>query len=188
MSDHIYRYILDYVPRVFPFPAQINEKSARLVAAGVVVQCVAFITFRQWWILLLLTYGFVARVLHGPTFSPLAQFVTRWLTPRTPGEGRLVPGPPKRFAQGIGATCTLAAAAAWALSLGGVTIALVAAIAVAATLESVFSFCLGCVIFNRLMRWGVIPNDVCEACNDISKHLAATRTDPQLGQAVVGVS
>jgi hypothetical protein len=31
--------------------------------------------------------------------------------------------------------------------------------------------CLGCIVFNRLMRWGVIPADVCEACNDISARL-----------------
>ena len=54
-------------------------------------------------LLVLLTYGFVARVLTGPTLSPLGQFVTRVLTPRLPFAPKLVPGPPKRFAQAIGA-------------------------------------------------------------------------------------
>jgi hypothetical protein len=38
---------------------------------------------------------------------------------------------------------------------------------VAATLESVFAFCIGCKIFAVLMRAGVIPPEVCENCNDI---------------------
>ncbi len=40
-------------------------------------------------------------------------------------------------------------------------------IVVAATLESVFGFCLGCTIFAALMRVGVIPQEVCERCDDI---------------------
>jgi hypothetical protein len=38
---------------------------------------------------------------------------------------------------------------------------------VAATLESVFAFCLGCQIFAGLMRLGVIPESVCEECANI---------------------
>ena len=40
-------------------------------------------------------------------------------------------------------------------------------IVIAATLESVFAICLGCIVFGLLMRWGVIPDEVCERCNDI---------------------
>ncbi|HMS25662.1 MAG TPA: DUF4395 family protein, partial [Acidimicrobiia bacterium] len=35
---------------------------------------------------------------------------------------------------------------------------------VAASLESVLGFCLGCTIFSALMRVGIIPESVCEAC------------------------
>lgn len=153
---------------LFRFPNPVNEISARLVAAGVVLQCVAFLVFGQWWLLVPLAYGFVARVLTGPTMSPLGQLVTRVVTPRIGANGRLVPGPPKRFAQGIGATLSVGAAFAWALGSPGGAMVLVAGITFAATLESVFSFCLGCVIFNRLMRWGIIPPEVCESCNDLS--------------------
>ena len=44
---------------------------------------------------------------------------------------------------------------------------LVGLILVAATLESVFGICLGCIIFGRLQAIGLIPVSVCEACNDI---------------------
>jgi hypothetical protein len=38
---------------------------------------------------------------------------------------------------------------------------------VAAILESVFAICLGCMVFGRLMRAGIIPESVCERCGDI---------------------
>lgn len=132
------------------------------------MQCIAFLVFRQWWLLVPLAYGFVARVLCGPTLSPLGQVVTRVITPRLGATERLVPGPPKRFAQGIGATLSVGASVAWAVGAPGLSLVLVASIAAAAMLESVFAFCLGCVIFNRLMRWGIIPPEVCESCNDLS--------------------
>ena len=40
--------------------------------------------------------------LTGPKASPLGLLVTKVVTPALPIEGRLMPGPPKRFAQGIG--------------------------------------------------------------------------------------
>ena len=52
---------------------------------------IATIVFAQPVLLVLLTYGFVARVLTGPTLSPLGQFVTRVLTPRLPFEPNLPP-------------------------------------------------------------------------------------------------
>ena len=162
---------------LFRFPNPVNETSARLVAGGVVLECLAFLVFRQWWLLIPLAYGFAARVLTGPTLSPLGQLVTRVITPRVGASGRLVPGPPKRFAQGIGATLSLGASVAWGTGNQSLAAVLVAFITVAATLESVFAFCLGCVIFNRLMRWGVIPAEVCESCNDLSSRWT-TAQDP----------
>jgi hypothetical protein len=159
---------------LFAFPNPVNEISARLVAAGVVVMTVLILAFGQHWLLIPLAYGFVARVATGPSLSPLGQLVTRGLTPRL-HRNKPVPGPPKRFAQGIGATLTVSAAVAY-LVFGWTTAAdvLVALVLVAATLESVFAYCLGCKLFAVLMRAGVIPDDVCEECNDIWSRGAAT--------------
>jgi hypothetical protein len=157
--------------RLFRFPDPVNEVSARLVAAGVVVLAVltlVSLSLGRPWLLILLAYGFVARVLTGPTLSPLGQLATRVLTPNLPFEAKLVPGPPKRFAQGIGATLSVGALV---LELGfgltGAASVLVAMIVVAATLESVFGFCLGCQLFAVLMRIGIIPESVCVRCNDL---------------------
>ena len=158
----------------FQFPNPVNETSARLVAGGVVAQSLLFLVTRQGWLLVPLAYGFLARVLSGPTFSPLGQFVTRVVTPRLRTiEHRFVPGPPKRFAQGVGFAFSGGALVAWLAGAPGVSIALIAGLAVAASLEAVFAFCLGCVVFNRLMRWGVVPESVCLECSDISRRLAA---------------
>jgi hypothetical protein len=153
---------------LFEFPNPVNEVSARLVAAGVVLLCATTLVLDLPLLLVPLAYGFVARVLSGPTLSPLGQLVTRVITPRLPVAAKLVPGPPKRFAQGIGATLSLAALVAhFGFGATGTAQVLVGAILVAATLESAFGFCLGCLVFGGLVRAKVIPQSVCEACNDI---------------------
>ena len=162
--------------KLFGFPNPVNETSARLVATGAVLQGVSFLVFRQWWLLVPLAYGFLARVLSGPTFSPLGQFVTRVVTPRLKVEHRFVAGPPKRFAQGVGFAFSGGALLAWALGAPGVSYVLIAGLVVAATLEAAFAFCIGCVMFRELMRIGLVPEGACLECADLSHRLAgATR-------------
>ena len=127
----------------------------------------AAIVFRLEWLLIVIALGFLARVLTGPRLSPLGQFATRVAAPRL-GEPKHVPGPPKRFAQAMGVTMSLAAVvlyfvfdahtAAWVVT--GV-------LAGAATLESVFALCIGCQVFAVLMRVGLIPAETCERCANI---------------------
>ena len=157
----------------YPFPNPANETSARLVAGGVVLISTAFLLTNSTLILLALTYGFAARVVAGPAFSPLALFVTRVVTPKLNFNHKFVPGPPKRFAQTIGLTF---AATALVLTLLDYSVAanlVIAALIFAATLESVFAICLGCIMFSFLMKLGLIPQSVCESCNDISLHVLA---------------
>jgi hypothetical protein len=153
---------------VFSFPDPVNEVSARLVAAGVVLMGLATIALDAPWILIPLAYGFVARVLTGPTLSPLGQLVTRVMTPRLGVEPKYVPGPPKRFAQGIGVVFSVTALV---LTFGFDDFAaakvVLALLVTAAVLESVFALCLGCKAFAVLMPLGVIPEEVCERCNNI---------------------
>jgi hypothetical protein len=157
---------------LFAFPDPVNEVSARLVAGGVVLLSVVTIVFDQRWLTAVIAYGFLARVLTGPTLSPLGQLATRVITPRLNVAAKPVPGPPKRFAQGIGLAFSVSAAVL-ALGFGLTTPAYIVLglLIVAATLESVFGVCLGCRAFAVLMRMGVIPQEVCERCADI--HLAA---------------
>jgi hypothetical protein len=156
----------------FGFPNPVNETSARLVAAGAVLQSILFLAVREWWVLVPLTYGFAARVLAGPRFSPLGRLVTHVITPRLPFEHRFVPGPPKRFAQAVGLVFSGGALVAELAGAGALAVALIAGLAVAASLEAVFAVCLGCMAFGRLMAWGVVPASVCESCTDLRGHLA----------------
>jgi len=153
---------------VIGFPNPVNEVSARLVAAGVFLMATATIVLDLRWMTLVLAYGFVARALTGPKLSPLGQLVTRVITPALGAEPRLVPGPPKRFAQGIGAAFTVTAAwltyGADRFDLAQVVLGI---LLIPAALEAFAGFCVGCQVFSVLMRAGVVPDDVCEACNDI---------------------
>jgi len=154
---------------VFRFPNPVNEYAARTVAAGVLVMAVAAIAFQQPWILIPLTYGFWARVLTGPTLSPLGQLATRVVAPRLPWGPKPVAGPPKRFAQAVGVVFSTTALILWfGFGLGTATWVVVGLLAGAAMLESVFGICVGCLAFGYLMRAGVIPDEVCVACSDIS--------------------
>jgi Domain of unknown function (DUF4395) len=172
------------VRRLFTFPNPVNEHAARTVAAGVVVQCLLYLATGWRWLLVPLALGFVARVLAGPRFSPLGRLATQVIVPALGRTPRLVPGPPKRFAQSIGAT--LSAFAVVSAFAGNRTLAVVAVagITVAAVLESAFAVCLGCILFRRLMRAGVIPESVCADCADISGRLL----DAVAARTVTGVA
>ena len=165
---------------LFSFPNPVNDVSARLVAGGVVVMSVVAIAVDQPWLLAVIAYGFVARVLTGPSLSPLGQLVTRVITPRLGVAPRLIPGPPKRFAQGIGVTFSVTAAVlALGFGLRGAAYALMAVLVVAASLEAFFGYCLGCKMFVLLMRTGLIPESVCEDCNDIRSRGAPRIRQPE---------
>jgi hypothetical protein len=161
--------------RFLTFPNPVNEYAARSVAGMVVVLSAATVVFQTPWLLWPLALGFVARVASGPRFSPFGLLATRVIAPRL-GAPKLVPGPPKRFAQAIGATLSVLALVAFYLGAPTVSWVVVGMITLAAFLESALGFCLGCVIFGRLQAIGVIPASVCEACNDIRLRPRATST------------
>jgi hypothetical protein len=156
---------------VISFPRVINEKAARTVAGVVAITGVVALATGWHWLLIPLAYGFWARVLTGPKLSPLAQLATKVVAPRL-GAPKDVAGPPKRFAQGMGAAITTLGVLALALGWTTVTTVLLTMLVVAATLESAFAICVGCQVFAALMRAGVIPETVCLECADITRRAA----------------
>ncbi|MHB2028438.1 MAG: DUF4395 domain-containing protein, partial [Acidimicrobiales bacterium] len=154
--------------RFFSFPNPVNDAAARSVALGVVVMSIIAFTTGDAWLLIVITYGFAARVAAGPKISPLGQLATRITAPRLSHWQKLVAGPPKRFAQGIGLAVSAAALATW-LSAGWLDARWILLVLIAAaSLEGFFGYCLGCAIFAQLMRVGIIPSSICEECNDLS--------------------
>jgi Domain of unknown function (DUF4395) len=158
---------------VFSFPNPVNDKAARTVAGVVLVTVIVILLTGAYWLLIPLAYGFWARVLTGPTLSPLAWTAMNVIAPRL-GDPHPVPGPPKRFAQAMGAVMSTAAVIL-GLVLGDHSAADVVLICFlpAAGLESIFGYCLGCKAFALLMRIGLVPESVCAECADIRPRLAA---------------
>ena len=159
------------VRSVFGFPNPVNEVAARVVAGGVVVHV-------RRWPSLCANSGCSSPsptasgrgCSSGPTLSPLGQLATRVIAPRLPVPPRPVAGPPKRFAQAMGVVFSSTAVVLW-FGFGAHTAAwvVIGLLTVAAVLESAFGLCLGCRVFSVLMRVGLVPDSVCEACADISR-------------------
>lgn len=150
---------------VFSFPHPVNEVAARMVAGMVLALSLVIVVLDIHWLMFLLVYGFLARVLTGPTLSPMGLLATRALVPAVGNRRKLVAGPPKRFAQTIGlafSATALILTYGFGLSLAAEGVLIV--LAVFAGLESVLGFCAGCFVFNYLMRWGLIPKETCQRC------------------------
>jgi len=162
-----WRYDPSVRTSVFSFPNPVNDVAARTVATGVVVMAVAAIVLRQPWLTIPLAYGFVARVASGPRFSPLGLLATRVVAPRLSKWEKLIPGPPKRFAQAMGAAFTLSALGLWLAGETTAAYVMLGLLVVPAALEAALGFCVGCKIFALGMRLGLVPESVCEECNDI---------------------
>ncbi len=158
------------------FPAVVDEVTVRLIAAVVLGIGVIALAAQQWWLYAVLAVDFTLRAAIGPQVSPIALGVQRWLRPSVALPKRPTAGAPKRFAATIGAVMTVAATALWALSLAtGSAAALTAVVVIAAVmvlfpaLEAVFGLCVGCRLFAGLMRLGLVPEEICLDCADITR-------------------
>lgn len=158
--------------KLFEFPNPVNEHAARWVAGCVVLLASGYLVTRSTLLLGFIAYGFVARVATGPTLSPIGHLATKVLVPLVGKEPKYCPGPPKRFAQAIGTVLSLSALGLHLTGFATAAFVLIAMLVTAASLEAFVGLCLGCKIFSYLMKRGVIPEEVCEACLDISKRLA----------------
>ncbi len=152
---------------IFSFPNPVNEVAARVVAGMVVALCLAILLTGQTWLMFVLVYGFLARVATGPTLSPMGLLAMKFIAPRI-AEPKLVPGPPKRFAQSVGLLFSMSAVVLhFVAGLPTAATVVLVLLTFFASLEAFVGFCAGCFVFNYLMRWGLIPQSVCEACTNL---------------------
>ena len=159
--------------KLIGFPNPVNEKAARVVAGVVLATVILILATSAYWLLIPLAYGFWARVLTGPKLSPLGWTAQNVIAPRL-GAKKPVPGPPKRFAQAMGAvmsTTALVLALGFALNTAADVVLIL--FLPAAGLESIVGYCVGCKIFGLLMRLGIVPETVCAECADVSLRLSA---------------
>ena len=87
---------------IFSFPHPVNEYAARAVAGCVLLLSILLVFTMSRPVAVFLFYGFLARVLAGPTLSPIGQIATRLVVPLIIKRDKPVAGPPKRFAQAVG--------------------------------------------------------------------------------------
>jgi Domain of unknown function (DUF4395) len=158
----------------FSFPNPVNHTAARLVATGVVAITAIALGTGALWLSAVLAYGFLARVAAGPRLSPLG-FAASRLAPLVNPNAALVPGPPKRFAQSLGALFSLAAFGCYLAGEQTAAIVVLAVLLVPAVLEAAFGYCLGCEVFALLMRAGIVPESICLECADIYSARAQQR-------------
>ncbi len=156
---------MNSIRQIFSFPNPVNEYSARLVAGMVAALSLAAIITEQPILFVLLAYGFVARVATGPTLSPMGLLATRVIVPALGDPSRSVPGPPKRFAQTIGLAFSVTALVLlFTLDSAFAAKSVLAVLTLFAALEAFAGFCAGCFVFGYLIRWGIIPEAVCQEC------------------------
>lgn len=150
------------------FPDSVNEYAARSVAGLVFILTLATLLTQSFWLNLALFYGFTARVLYGPKFSLFAKIAIHGIVPLLKLGNKTTAGPPKRFAQSIGFLFSLTSLI---LLVSGQVLAFQIVLGILlffAALESFVGFCAGCFVFGYLMRWGIIPQEVCEKCNNLT--------------------
>ena len=151
------------------FPRVVDDVTIRLVATVVLVLAIAALALHQWWIYAVLAVDFTLRTAFGPKASPVAQGVQRFVRPRVKAPKRPTAGPPKRFAAGVGAALTAVAAALWVLGVAGPVVVTIGAVMIVfPALEAVLGLCVGCKVFAALMKLGIVPEEICLECADIS--------------------
>lgn len=155
------------------YPRVVDDVTVRLIAAEVLCVSVAAIALRNPWLYAILAVDFTVRAGLGPRWSPLAR-LARVIRPRVDAAPRPTAGPPKRFAAAIGAVFSIAILVFAALSIPILVWSLAAIMVLFPALESLLGICVGCMLFGLLIRAGVVPEEVCIECADISLRSRAT--------------
>jgi hypothetical protein len=161
----------------FSFPHPVNEYAARSVASMVFALALVTILADLRWLTFVIAYGFLARVLTGPKASLMGQLATKVVAPKVLKRSRAVAGPPKQFAQAVGLIFSITSIILiYGFGLVGAAYAVLGVLVLFAGLEAFAGFCMGCFIFGYLMRWGIIPAEVCQRCNDITLGSATSQS------------
>ncbi len=104
------------------------------------------------WLLAAQALVFAAGVVFGLRYAPYG-LLYRWLVrPRLGPPRELEPEAPPRFAQGVGLVFAIAGVAGYAAGVTWLGVAATAAALVAAFLNGVFGFCLGCEMYLLIRR------------------------------------
>lgn len=136
--------------------ALIDPRGPRFAAVITTVVLATALVTANGWLLAAQTVIFALGAFSGLRFSPYGYLYRKLVRPRLPKPVELENPEPPTFAQGVGFVIT---ALGVLLQLVGVPYAVVVASAlafVAAFLNAVFGYCLGCQIYLLLVRFGLV--------------------------------
>lgn len=150
------------------FPEIVNENAARIIAVFVFIFVLLSLNFSELYFVFVLLAGFFLRMMYGPKYSLTAKIVLNFIIPLLKIADKPAPGPPKRFAQSIGFLFSILASLFLLLKFQNAYNLTLLVLGFFSFLESVFGFCAGCFVFGLLMKLGVIPEEICERCNNIN--------------------
>lgn len=153
--------------KIGSFPEIVNDHAARIVAFFVLLLAMGVLFSQSVILASLLAFGFMARVLYGPRFEPFARLTLHVIVPLFGISNKPVAGPPKRFAQLVGLIFSSSALVFLITGHLSLFTGFLSVLAFFAALESIFGFCAGCFVFGYLMKFGLIPQEICERCNNL---------------------
>ncbi len=137
-------------------PTLIDARGPRFAAAVTSVVLAVTVLSGSWWLLALQAAVFAAGAVAGVGASPYGWLFRRLVRPRLGAPTDLEDPRPPRFAQAVGLAVT---GAGLVLAAAGVPLAVEVSAGlalVAALLNAVFGLCLGCEIYVRVVRRGLL--------------------------------
>jgi len=130
----------------------IDPRGPRFSAVITMVVLAVVLVTASVWLLAVQAAVFAAGSVLGLRYSPYG-LLYRWLVrPRLGPPAELEPEAPPRFAQGVGLVFAVTGLAGYAAGLTWLGAAATAAALVAAFLNAVFGFCLGCEMYLLIRR------------------------------------
>ena len=132
---------------------EIDPRGPRVSALITTVVLAAVLVTGSGWLLAAQALVFAAGAVFGLRYSPYGFLYRKLIRPRLGPPGELEPEAPPRFAQAVGLVFALAGVAGYAAGLTWLGMAATAAALVAAFLNGVFGFCLGCEMYLLIRRF-----------------------------------
>ena len=131
---------------------EIDPRGPRTAALITTVVLAAVLVTGSGWLLAAQALVFAAGAVFGLRYAPYGYLYRKLIRPRLGPPGELEPEAPPRFAQAVGLVFALAGVAGYAAGLTWLGLAATAAALVAAFLNGVFGFCLGCEMYLVIRR------------------------------------
>ena len=149
------------------YPQIVDNSVVRIVALFVFTIGALNLFVQSELVTAFLLFGFFTRAVWAHRVDPIAKLTHSWICPKA--NVRFVPaaGIPKRFAQAIGTVCCIGILVSGAFGNTTLSTSIAAMLVLFAGLEAFLGFCVGCWIFQQLMRLGLVPQKTCEACNNL---------------------